>query len=82
MTLEIIKRLQAIQAAVEGLAGGGAKLGDHFGVAAATAGALYFLVVLEEGVFVYVAGFGRGDAVGFEFLFAVLGHPVGRPGGG
>ena len=68
MALKIIKRLFAVQAAVQRLAGGGAKLADHFGMPGTALQAFHHSSDSGRVHFVDAAVDGRGDAVIFEPL--------------
>ena len=79
MALKIIEGLQTVQAFKQGFTGGGAELGDHFGIGRLAVGAAYDLSFAQERPFIQAAGFGRRNTECAQFLSAGFRHPVGRP---
>ena len=65
MAFKIIKRLLTVQTAIQRLAGGGAKLADHFGMLRAALRALHQGAFLEKGIFVDAAIYWWSDAIIF-----------------
>src|SRR5436309_1974981 len=78
MTLEIIERLAAAQAAPQRLARGRAELGQYFGVLGAALRARHLLRAEQRAS--STPRLRWGNAIFAELAAAVLAHPIGGPG--